>query len=285
MGRRGTGRASAIVFSVLAAVAAGSSARLGAAVVPVEGSVRFGPASTLTIELGSVGSGDHDRFEIQGSLEAAGTLVVVLLSGFAGNVDDSYEIVTAAAITGGFAYVPPDLGAGLTLSLRQTATSIRLTVAADCNGNGVADTDEIDQGLAQDCDGNLVPDECDIGGGAGDSNANGFLDACEVSLLQATPAGLSWTPLVVADVYDVIAGDLGTLRTSGGDFTAATQDCLADDQPGTTLPATPDPLPGEGDWFLVRGVAGPVALSLDTFAPGQIGSRDAEVAASAAACP
>jgi hypothetical protein len=32
-------------------------------------------------------------------------------------------------------------------------------------------------------------------------------------------------------------------------------------------------------------VAESINLSLDTFAPGQIGSRDAEVAASAAACP
>jgi hypothetical protein len=285
VGGRGVGGALAIVLAGLTAVAGGGGARIGAAVVPVEGSVRFGAASTLTIELGSVGSGDNDRLEVQGAFEAGGTLFVVLLSGFAGNLDDSYEIVTAAAITGGFAYVPPNIGAGLTLALRQTATSIRLTVAADCDGNGLADTDEIAQGLAQDCDGNLVPDGCDLAGGAGDSNANGFLDTCEVSRLDVAPAGLSWTPLVVADAYDVIAGDLATLRATGGDFTAATLACLADDQAGTTLPHTIDPAAGGGIWFLVRGVAGSTALSLDTFAPGQAGSRDAEVAASAAACP
>jgi hypothetical protein len=285
VGERRVGVARAISIPALAlAVCAGTSVG-GAAVVTVEGDVRFGPDSTLTIQVGSVASGDRDRLQIQGRLQAGGALIVALLPGFAGNVGDSYEIVTAAEITGGFAYAPPDVGDGLVLALRQDATSIRLAVAADCDGNGLADADEIDQGLARDCDGNRVPDVCDLGGGAGDSNANGFLDACEVSLLQVAPAGLSWTALGIADAYDVIAGDLATLRATGGDFTAATGACLADDQAGTTHPGAADPVPGEGTWFLVRGVAGAVGLSLDTFAPGQAGSRDAEVAASASACP
>ena len=285
MGRRRIGGALAIVVPLVMAVAGGSGARISAAIVTVEGSVRFGPDSTLTIELGSASPGQYDRFEIQGALEAGGTLAVALLPGFAGGVGDSYEIITAAAITGAFAYVPPNVGSGMTLALRQDATSIRLTVAADCNGNGLADTDEIAQGLAQDCDGNLIPDACDLAGGAGDSNANGFLDTCEVSVLRAARTGLSWTPLVIADAYDVIAGDLATLRTTGGDFTAATQACLADNEPVTALSHAIDPVSGGGIWFLVRGVAGAVNLSFDTFGSSQVGSRDAEVAASASACP
>jgi hypothetical protein len=263
----------------------GSSPGDSPAVVRFEGNVRFGPASTLTIELGTTAIGGYDRLEIQGSLEAGGALVVVLIPGFAGDEGDSYEILTAAGITGAFTYVPPDVGEGVTLALEQTATSIRLTVAADCNGNDQADSQEIAQDPARDCDGNLVPDDCDLAGGEGDANANGFLDACEVSRLDVAPAGLSWTPLVVATAYDVVAGDLATLRATGGDFTAATEACLSDNQTGTALPHATDPVPGEGTWFLVRGVAESINLSLDTFAPGQIGSRDAEVAASAAACP
>ncbi|HKY32420.1 MAG TPA: hypothetical protein VJV23_07790 [Candidatus Polarisedimenticolia bacterium] len=255
------------------------------AVVPFEGGVRFGPASALTIELGATTFGSFDRLEIQAGLEAGGALVVVLLPGFAGNPGDSYEIATAAGITGSFTYTPPNVGQGVTLALQQTSTSIRLTVAADCNGNNIADADEVAQNPAQDCDGNLIPDSCDISGGASDTNANGYLDTCEVCLLDVAAAGLSWTPLVVAAAYDVVAGDLGTLHVTGGDFTAATAACLSDNQPGTALPYTTDPSPGNGIWFLVRGVAGPVNLSLDTFGPSQVGSRDAEVAASAAACP
>jgi hypothetical protein len=262
----------------------GSSPGDSPAIVTVEGGVRFGPANTLLIELGGTAPGAFDRLEIQGALEAGGTLVVALLPGFAGNPGDSYEIFTAAAITGSFTYVPPPIGAGLTLALRQTATSMRLTVAADCNGNGLADSDEIAQGLAGDCNGNQVPDGCDLAGGTGDSNANGFLDTCEVTRLDVTRTGLSWTPLAIADAYDVIAGDLATLRASGGDFTAATQICLAENQPGTALPHATDPGPGAGLWFLVRGAAGAVNLSWDTFTSDQVGSRDAEIAASAMAC-
>jgi hypothetical protein len=60
---------------------------------------------------------------------------VALLPGFTGNLGDSYEIVTAAAITGSFAYVPPPIGAGLTLALRQTATSRPATPCSLPPGN------------------------------------------------------------------------------------------------------------------------------------------------------
>jgi len=275
----------ATAMPVLAALAGGPDPFCGPATVTVEGSVRLGPSNTLLIELGSTAPGAYDRLEIQGALEAGGTLVVALLPGFAGNPGDSYEIFTAAAITGGFTYAPPPVGAGLTLALEWTATSVRLTVTADCNGNGLADLEEIAQGLAQDCNGNQVPDGCDLAGGAGDSNANGYLDTCEVSRLDVTRTELSWTPLAIAGAYDVIAGDLGTLAATGGDFTAATQACLADGQSGTVLAHATDPGPGAGVWFLVRGVAGAVNLSLDTFTSSQAGARDAEVAASPAACP
>jgi len=275
----------ATAMPVLAAIGGAPELFCSPAVVTIEGSVRLGPANTLLIELGDTAPGAYDRLEIQGSLEADGALVVALLPGFTATPGASYEIFTAAAVTGSFVYAPPPIGAGLSLALEWTATSVRLTVVADCNGNNLADAEEIAQGLAQDCNGNQVPDGCDLAGGAGDSNANGFLDTCEVSRLDMMPTGLSWTPLLIATVYDVIAGDLATLRATGGDFTVATQTCLADDQTGTVLSIGTEPGPGAGFWFLVRGVAGAVNLSLDTFTSSQVGLRDAEVAASAAACP
>jgi subtilisin-like proprotein convertase family protein len=65
-------------------------------------------------------------------------------------------------------------------------------VPADCNDNGVIDTDDLAKGTSLDCNGNSVPDECeddcdengipdecDISGGAADCNGDGTLDSCE----------------------------------------------------------------------------------------------------------
>lgn len=48
----------------------------------------------------------------------------------------------------------------------------------DCNGDGVLDYFDIQEGTSQDCDGNLVPDECDVA--AVDCNANQVPDACDI---------------------------------------------------------------------------------------------------------
>ncbi len=61
-------------------------------------------------------------------------------------------------------------------------------LAADCNGNGLPDDDEIAQGLVVDCDGNGRPDECDLAEPDADLNGDGVLDACEVALLTIEPS-------------------------------------------------------------------------------------------------
>lgn len=66
-------------------------------------------------------------------------------------------------------------------------------LAADCNGNGVDDSIDIQRGTSQDCDANGIPDSCQtdcdnddladaceiLGTPALDLNGNGMLDACE----------------------------------------------------------------------------------------------------------
>jgi len=47
----------------------------------------------------------------------------------------------------------------------------------DCNGNGIADADDIVQGTSDDCNANEVPDECEP-----DCNANGQVDECDIIL-------------------------------------------------------------------------------------------------------
>jgi len=52
--------------------------------------------------------------------------------------------------------------------------------SGDCNGNGLADQEEIWTAGVQDCNHNSVPDECDIASGTSlDCNGNGIPDECE----------------------------------------------------------------------------------------------------------
>ena len=92
---------------------------------------------------------------------------------------------------------------------------------------------------------------------------------------------LSWLTALNAMSYDVVRGDLGTLRSTGGDFTLAVDTCLANNATGTELPYTEDPPAGAGDFFVVRGNAPGGPLTYNEPGSSQVGSRDAEITA----CP
>ncbi|MGH9869656.1 MAG: hypothetical protein ACREAA_16010 [Candidatus Polarisedimenticolia bacterium] len=98
---------------------------------------------------------------------------------------------------------------------------------------------------------------------------------------------LSWTAPAGAAWYEVVRGSLGLLQSSGGDFTAATQGCVASGLTGSSiLFAEPSPPPpGAGHWFLVRGANCKGDGTWDSGSPWQLGLRDAEIAGSAGACP
>ena len=52
----------------------------------------------------------------------------------------------------------------------------------DCNGNGVPDNCDIDDGTSLDCNANGIPDECDVGEGIStDCNGNGVPDDCDIA--------------------------------------------------------------------------------------------------------
>ncbi|MEE8459998.1 MAG: hypothetical protein V3S08_08990, partial [Phycisphaerales bacterium] len=60
----------------------------------------------------------------------------------------------------------------------------------DCNGNGVADVDDIADLTSTDCNGNTIPDECEIAAGtAADSNGNGTLDLCDCAAADLDGSG------------------------------------------------------------------------------------------------
>ncbi|HEX4825397.1 MAG TPA: galactose oxidase-like domain-containing protein [Candidatus Polarisedimenticolaceae bacterium] len=104
----------------------------------------------------------------------------------------------------------------------------------------------------------------------------------------------SWTSGGAA-AFDLVRGDLGTLRSSGGDFTAALNAlppgenaCLAND---TAALAFTDPYgappAGAGTFALLRPVTMTCVAhgTYDDTSPSQAASRDAGISASGSACP
>jgi len=98
--------------------------------------------------------------------------------------------------------------------------------------------------------------------------------------LIVTDTRLAWTQSVGATGYDVVRGDLDVLHGTDGDFTAATEECLADDHPTTLLTYGANPGPGEAHWFLVRTVTTVGNGSYNSTGSMQVGLRDAEIDAS-----
>ena len=111
--------------------------------------------------------------------------------------------------------------------------------------------------------------------------------------LRARPApdvgvdagALSWLPVVDAVGFDLVRGDLGVLRASGGDFRAAATHCLGNDLSGTTTPFDETPEPGQAFWFVVRFEDDQGAESYDDDMRSQPVSRDPGIDASLGACP
>ena len=96
---------------------------------------------------------------------------------------------------------------------------------------------------------------------------------------------LSWTALTGATNYDVVRGVLSTLRTSHGSFQSSTQACAVNDTVATSSTISGTPSVGDGIWFLVRGDNCGGAGTYDSGGAGQVGSRNAGIAASGNGCP
>jgi N-acetylneuraminic acid mutarotase len=96
---------------------------------------------------------------------------------------------------------------------------------------------------------------------------------------------ISWPAVISADRYDVVRGAVSTLIATSGNFTLATDACVAND---TAIPSATDtftPAAGDAVWFLVRAGNCGGSGTYDQASPGQQGARDAEIAAAAGACP
>ena len=94
---------------------------------------------------------------------------------------------------------------------------------------------------------------------------------------------LSWSALPDATAYDAVRGELELLQATGGDFIAATVECIAHDEPSSSVTYDGDPPSGDAFWFLVRGAdcnGGP----FESGGPSQVGLRDPEIESSSGAC-
>jgi hypothetical protein len=130
---------------------------------------------------------------------------------------------------------------------------------------------------------------------------NGLNDDCDqaidedvavpaaVAPVQASKSGtdisLAWDVVAAAQSYDVVRGGLASLLASEGDFSIATNGCIADDV--AAGPVDDGELPPSGDalWYLVRAANCGGAGSYDEGGAGQAAPRDAEIELPASACP
>jgi spore coat protein A len=103
--------------------------------------------------------------------------------------------------------------------------------------------------------------------------------------IVASATQLSWTALPGATGYDVVRGDLNTLRATDGNFAAATMACLQNGQPTTSIShAAGSPGPGQGIWYLSRTRDAVGMGTYDSGQTSQVGLRDQEIAASGVDC-
>ncbi len=160
-----------------------------------------------------------------------------------------------------------------TMSCAGAAPAGWVAAGTDCNDANAA----IHPGATELC--NDIDDDCSNG------PDDGFVVPGLPALALGSAGGLSWSAVLPSTGYDVVRGDLVTLVTTAGNFTAATTDCLENDTAATLTNDGDPPAVGGGFWYLVRAVNCHTAGSWSSGGPGQQGSRDAEIATSAGACP
>ncbi len=165
------------------------------------------------------------------------------------------------------------LGASCTAGLGICLRSGRVVCAGD--------------GLASECDAVPGPSSTEACNGL-DDDCDGTVDNNIAAPGQVTglvlPSGthLRWDAVAGATGYDLQRGSLQALLSSDGDFAASLALCAANDLTANETTDPAEPGQGGGLWYLARALNCAGSGSYDE--PGTA-PRDAEIAASAGACP
>jgi len=155
------------------------------------------------------------------------------------------------------------------------------TGEANCVDGVLYDTCNPGTPSAETCNG--IDDNCD--GTVDNPAAPAGTPAVVLQNLGSGVALLNWSEVPAATQYDLVRGSLQGLRSSGGDFSVATTDCLGNDITGTTAGDGDVPAANQGLFYLLRAGNCGGSASYNSGAPSQVGSRDAGIAASGHACP
>jgi len=140
------------------------------------------------------------------------------------------------------------------------------------------DIPAINPGAEEVCDG--VDNDCDLG----IDNVPLPVDLVQVEGIDEAGPTLSWPAVAAATGYDVLRGNLSDLHSSGGDFTQATELCLADDTSDTFIDDTDNPAASDGFWYLIRPANCGGSGSYESGGVEQDGLRDVEANASPQSC-
>jgi len=151
---------------------------------------------------------------------------------------------------------------------------------SSCGGDCDDANGMVHPGAAETC--NAIDDDCD---GLVDNVALPQGISALAIAKAADDAQLSWPAAAGATRYDVVGGDLAKLVATHGDFSAATDLCLANDSAATAAHDPTIPAAGNGQWYLVRGENCGGFGSFDSGEAGIANPRDLLIAASPSRCP
>ncbi|MBD3867991.1 MAG: metallophosphoesterase [Acidobacteria bacterium] len=277
----------------------GAYQKSGKGLNPHEGTVYVvaGSASRL-------GSGAFDHPAVYLSIYIRGSLVLdpdgdrmeAIFLDDAGLVRDRFMIVknTAVAPVAGFSATPVRGAAPLTVRFQDLSSTNTASWAWDLDGDAQDDSIEREPEFVYDLPG-LYDVTLAVANDSGSDLVSRPLYVCVSTGFPAETTGLTvgadhaslnWSAVPAAEQYDVVRGDLVTLRSTGGDFSAAVIGCVESGSLDTSSSDGTVPSPGNGFFYLVRGISScGEAGTYDETGNSQAGGRDGEIDGAANSCP